>query len=365
MVIKYEEATDAMVSAEKTDEGFTPHAFGNLTLWTKIQPHVHLDQLEPNKAQPRHPERWASKALRNQILEAGGLFTPLLVEPTEEKVNGEPKYLVDDGHRRWTELWNILKDLDLRRENGELTDEEYKEKYERFAYVTVEVTHRPLTLEERVKVWLLIHRERREWVLQEREETAKQLIDLTSVRDAARFLGITESAAEKLANVFDIAQRIHLPADLQDRTGKDARITWARELRNLKADIRDDEEVFHAILKRIEGGKLRNSKDIRVLRHVWPEARDEILDVGKDLVRDIAQPRGVEDPVRATRGQRAVTIARDADFAASLNDMADAVNQFTIQQLQEIRGSGLSRKQAKSAIERMMTRLNELAELVD
>ncbi len=363
MVIKFQESNEIMVSAEKRGEGYTPHAFGNLTLYTKIIPTVRLDQLVLNKEQPRHPERWSSKSLRNQIVEAGGLFTPLLVEPLEGKTDdGRDMFLVDDGHRRATELNHIVEDLERRHNNDELPDEEFEEQHKRFAFVTVELTHRPLTLEERVKVWLLIHRERREWVLQEREETARQLIELTSVKDAARFLGLTEGAAEKLADVFDIAQRIKLPTDFQDRTGKDARITWAREIRNLKANIREDDDAVDALLRRIELGKIRNSKDIRVVRHVWPGARDEILDVEKDLVRDIAQPRGVDDPVRATRGRRPVTVARNAELAPSLNAMADAINDFTFSQIQEVRRTASSRKQAKAAIDRMAKRLDELAD---
>src|SRR2546423_1681291 len=107
-------------------------------------------------------------------------------------------YLLDDGHRRVTSLRSILADAERSHENNELTQEELDDHRARYGLVTVEVTHRALSLEERLKVWLLIHRERREWVLREREETAKSLVDLIGIRDAARFLGITEAAAQKL-----------------------------------------------------------------------------------------------------------------------------------------------------------------------
>jgi ParB family chromosome partitioning protein len=353
-----------MVSREELVEDYTPRAFGNITLYTKMVTGVHISQVEPNRNQPRHPDRWESKPLRHSIVEAGGLFEPLLAEPSDKVTDdNKPVYVALDGHRRWTELNNILKEAKRRLDSGELTPDEYGATVERFAFVAVEVTHRTLSQEERMRVWILIHRERREWTLQEREATAKQLIDMTSVKEASRFLGITESAAEKLADIYDIAQRIQLPEDLQDRTGKDARITWAREVRNLKAQIREDDEVVDAILNRISKGMLRNSKDIRVLRDIYPEARDDILDVRKDLVRDIAQPMGVQDPVRATR-QRGVSIPPDADFASSLAEMANAINGVTFDQLQQVRRSAAQRSEAKAAVERMKARLQELEELL-
>jgi ParB family chromosome partitioning protein len=352
-----------MVSQEKLQEGFTPRAFGNITLYTKVIVGVHISQVQPNTNQPRHPDRWESRPLRHQIVEAGGLFDPILAEPTDRVTDdNKPVYLALDGHRRWTEIGNILKDAKRRLENGELTPEEYGETVQRFAYVAVEVTHRVLTQDERMRVWILIHRERRDWTLQEKEATAKQLIDMTSVKEAARFLGITETAAEKLADIYDYAQRIHLPDELQDRTGKDARITWAREIRNLKADIRDDDELIDAILTRISKGMLRNSKDIRVLRNIYPAARDAILDVRKDLVRDIAQPMGVPDPVRASR-QRAAA-ASDGDFATSLDAMATSLTSVTLEQLQQVRRSQSRKTEAKEAVDRMIARLEELKELL-
>ena len=363
MQVNDDKEVETMVSRDKLREGFTPHAFGNITLYTKMESEVQLEQLEPNYDQPRHPDRWESRALRHQIVEVGGLFEPLLAEPTDAVTpDSKPKYVVLDGHRRLTELKNILAEAKRRLEAGELTGDEYGDTLGRFGCVAVEVTHRPLSREERVRVWLLIHRERREWTLQEKEATAKQLIDMTSVREAARFLGVTEPAAQKLADIYDVAQRINLHDDLQDRTGKDARITWAREIRNLKAPIREDDEVIDSVLARIRKGTIHNSKDIRVLREIYPQARDAILDSKQDLVRDIAQPMGVDDPVRSSRRRRPIEIGQDADFTAALNEMANAINKVTFEQLQEVQGSSDRRSEAKSAVERMIQRLNQLAD---
>lgn len=363
MTVNKEDEVSVMVSEKKAAEGFTRRAFGSITLHTKMMQAVKLDQLDFNYDQPRHPNRWESKALRQQILEVGGLFEPLLAEPSDKMTpDNQPVYLVLDGHRRLKELQNIVAEAKRRLDSGELTPEEYGDTLERFGSVVVELTHRPLSQEERVRVWLLIHRERRDWTLQEKEATAKQLIDMTSVKEAARFLGIGETAAQKLADVYEIAQRIYLPDDLQDQTGKDARITWAREIRNLKSSIREDEELIDAILARIRKGAIRNSKDIRVLREIYPQARDAILDPGNDLVRDIAQPMGVEDPVRSGRRRRPIEIGQDADFGAALNEMANAIKKVTLEQLQEVRGSSAKRAEAKASVGRMIQRLSELAE---
>jgi ParB family chromosome partitioning protein len=266
-----------------------------------IRPPEEGGQIRLNLNQPRNQAHWKSKALENQILQARGLFTPPLVMPTDEATaSGRDVYEVIDAHRRITALREILRSLKARLEQGTLSEDEYEEQSGRYSKVTVECTWRRLEQEELIKVWLLIHRERKEWTVSEREETAKQLINLVSVSRAAQFLGVSEAVAQKLADTYDLAQRIKLPDQHNDALGKDPRITWARELRNLRADVRDDDELMDAVISRINAGRIKNSKDIRVLRNLGDDARDEILDPSKDLVRDIAEPRGVKDPVRAT-----------------------------------------------------------------
>lgn len=281
--------------------------------------------------------------------------------------DGQPKYLVDDGHRRVTESRNIIADSEDRFAKGEITQQQLELDKVRFGLLSVEVTDRPLSLEERIRVWLFIHRERKEWTLTEREETAYHLIKLVDIEKAADVLGIEESEAWKLQETYAYASKIELPDDLQDRTGKDARMTWAREIRALKKPLRDDDEVMQAIYERIRQGRIRNSKDIRVLRKLpvdsVPEIRKEVLDVSKDLVRDIAQRRGIPDPVRATRHSTGTSILKD-DFASSLRTMASAIDQFQTGQLLEVRRNAQARKAARSAIEHMRSKLAELEELL-
>lgn len=351
-----------MTSADAAREGYTPHAFGEVKLYTKQITDVSLDQLQLNENQPRHRSSWESPELRNQIEQARGLFTPPLVQPLGERsTDGRPKYEVIDGHRRITALRHVLAVLALRHENGTLDEADYQEQLALYSTITVECTHRRLDQNELLKVWILIHRERKEWSLTEKEETAHRLIQLVSLKDAARFLGVTESIAQKLSDVYEIAERIHVSDDAKREAGKDPRITWAREIRNLREDIRDDDEVLESVIARINARQIRNSKDIRVLRDLYPDARAEILDTKKELVRDIALPRGISDPVRATRGRNAET----DNLGTALSQMASAIDGIKFEQLQSVRRNKEDRAAARKAISAMLLKLRELEEFVE
>ena len=347
-------------------EGLTSHAFGDITILTRLIRQVDVrdpadgGQITLNENQPRHKDHWQSPALRNQIVQARGLFTPPFVMPTgETNLSGAEVYEMVDGHRRITALRELLGTLSMRLENGTLSPEEYKEQAALYSTVTVECTWRRLAQDELITVWLLIHRERREWTLQEREETAKQLQTLVGISKAAAFLGVSEAVAQKLSDTYDIAQKIKLPTEQMNSSGKDPRITWARELRNLREDVRSDDEVMEAVITRINSGAVKNSKDIRVLRNLGADARDEILDVKKDLVRDIAEPRGVQDPVRATRGG-----VYSDDLAAKLDAMATQISAVRFDQLRSLLSDRTKRKHANESIASMVDKLNELQEFI-
>jgi len=358
----FEEDVD-MVREPSPDDGFVPHAFGDLQLFTRQIADVSVeDQLILDENQPRRREQWESAALRNQILQARGLFTPPLVEPVEERTpDGRPKFKVIDGHRRITALLAILRLLDERHRNGTLSDDEHASERARYSHVSVECTHRPLSQDELVRVWILIHRERKEWSLSEREATAQRLIQIVGHDAAARFLGVTVPTLMKLSDTYDYAERIRVSDDAQQETGKDPRMTWAREIRNLRADIRADDEVIESVITRINAGQIRNSKDVRVLRDLYPQYRDEILDTSKELVRDIALPRGVEDPVRATRSRRG---SGPVDLGGLLAEMTSSINAIKLEQLQTVRATKDKRAATRKEIQAMMERLKELDDFI-
>jgi ParB family transcriptional regulator, chromosome partitioning protein len=360
-------AEDSILATIDELKDYTPHAFGDITIHTKLVRDVDVrdpaegGQISLNEHQPRHKDHWESPALRNQIEQAKGLFTPPFVMPTEQLNDaGEPVFEMVDGHRRITALRGLLNTLKLRLEGGTLSEEEFEQQTKLYSTVTVECTWRRLELAELIKVWLLIHRERREWSLQEREETAKQLVGLVGSSKAASFLGVTETVVQKLADTYELAQKIILPGEHKDSTGKDPRITWARELRNLREEVRSDTEMLEAVIARINNGSIKNSKDIRVLRKLGPEAREDVLDIRKDLVRDVAEPRGIQDPVHATRGG-----VYSDDLTNKLSAMATQIGAVRFEQLRSVMTDRSKRKQANASIAAMIEKLTELQEFVD
>ncbi len=116
-----------------------------------------LDDILPNPKQPRLGPKEDAE-LQRQIEANEGLFEPLLVEPHPE-FSG--KYQIIDGDRRWT--------------NCRLLVDHGREQY---SHVPVEVTDRILSEDERLRAWIYIHRQRKEWDAKEKEMVAYRLVDL-------------------------------------------------------------------------------------------------------------------------------------------------------------------------------------------
>jgi ParB family chromosome partitioning protein len=106
-----------------------------------------LDDLVPNGNQPRMGPK-EDDELQRQIEANEGLFEPLLVEPHPDLPG---KFRIIDGDRRWT--------------NSRLLVERGREQYRQ---LPVEVTDRTLLEDERLRVWIYIHRQRKEWDARER-----------------------------------------------------------------------------------------------------------------------------------------------------------------------------------------------------
>src|SRR5207253_7309876 len=95
-----------------------------------------------------------------------------------------------DGDRRWTNSVALVS-------RGR---EQYRE-------IPVEVTDRTLSDEERLRVWIYIHRQRKEWDAKEKEMVAYRLVDLVGRASAANILGITIRELEKLVEVYVLSSR--------------------------------------------------------------------------------------------------------------------------------------------------------------
>src|SRR5580704_14556157 len=171
---------------------------------------VDLDDVVPNGNQPRMGPK-EDDELQRQIEANQGLFEPLLVEPHPD-VPG--KFRIIDGDRRWT--------------NSRLLVERGREQYRQ---IPVEVTDRTLLEDERLRVWIYIHRQRKEWDTKEKEMVAYRLVDIVGRASAANILGITVGALDKLVEVYELSEKLtNLPEP-------GASSTWAREIKNINKSL--------------------------------------------------------------------------------------------------------------------------------
>src|SRR2546428_240407 len=148
------------------------------TIIKTYQDKVDLFDLVPNPKQPRMGPK-DDPELERQIEANLGVFEPLLVEPHPDLPG---KFRIIDGDRRWTNSKNLV-------------EVQKKEQYRR---LSVEITDRTLTDEERFRVWIYIHRQRKEWDAKEKEMVAYQLVTLVGRASGANILGITVRELDKL-----------------------------------------------------------------------------------------------------------------------------------------------------------------------
>lgn len=213
---------------------------------------VDLDDVLPNPNQPRLGPK-EDPELQRQIEANEGIFEPLLLEPHPDHPG---KFRIIDGDRRWTNS-KVLVDV---------------QKKDQYRQIAAEVTDQTLTEEERLRVWIYIHRQRREWDAKEKEMVAYRLVDLVGRASAANMLGITVRELDKLVEIYELSEKL---TNLPDPATS---ITWAREIKNLNRKLLTTESL-NAVIRRVNDQQISNSKDIRKLRQVLrdPVARDEFL----------------------------------------------------------------------------------------
>lgn len=216
-----------------------------------------IDDIVPNNNQPRMGPK-TDEELQRQIEANGGLFEPLLVEPHPDLPK---KFRIIDGDRRWT--------------NSRVLVEQGKEEYRQ---VPVEVTDRTLSEEDRLRVWIYIHRQRKEWDAKEKEMVAYRLVDMMGRASAANILGITVREIDKLVDVFELSQKF---TSLRDPS---AAITWSRELMGVSKKLLTP-SVVEAVVKKVNQKRITNSKDLRKLRTILPDpvARSQFLSDQGDI----------------------------------------------------------------------------------
>jgi ParB family chromosome partitioning protein len=218
---------------------------------------LHIDDVVPNERQPRLGPK-EDEELQRQIDDNEGLFEPLLVEPHPDL---EGKYRIIDGERRWT--------------NSKVLVAQGKAQYRQ---VPVEITDRTLTDEERLRVWIYIHRQRKEWDAKEKEMVAYRLVELVGRASAANILGVSLRELEKQVEVFELSERF----TGQKEAG--AGITWARELLGVNRKLLTP-SVIDAVVDKVNRKRVTNSKDLRKLRAILPDpvARQHFLTEEGDL----------------------------------------------------------------------------------
>lgn len=260
---------------------------------------VDIDEVVPNEKQPRLGPK-TDEELQRQIEANGGLFEPLLVEPHPDLPG---KFRIIDGDRRWT--------------NSRVLVDQGKKEYRQ---IPVEVTDRTLSEEDRLRVWIYIHRQRKDWDAKEKEMVAYRLVDLMGRASAANILGITVRELDKLVDVFELSEQF---TSLRDPS---AAITWARELMGVSKKLLTP-SVVEAVVKKVNQKRITNSKDLRKLRAILPDpvARWQFLSEGGDL--DSAMLR-LSAPEKKTKGS----------LSGDLEAAVEAMKSVPWTALQELKG---------------------------
>lgn len=235
---------------------------------------IALEKISPNPEQPRRGVK-ADEELRKNIEVTGTLINPILVEPLPEDEN---RYMIIDGERRW-EAYKAL-----------LTVQKKPE----FANIPSQIVDRPLDVSERLRIWVSIHRQRKDWSAIEKERVAYDLVKAVGLEKAQAILGVSMTEVRKLVEAMELANR--MPQDQEFA----AKISYAREIRSLAKPYRNDDELVNRIIKRIADGEITTSKNIRDLKRLFgnPTAREVFLSEDTSLkdaraVLPEAEPEGM------------------------------------------------------------------------
>lgn len=270
------------------------------TLLRTFRSNADIDDILPNPKQPRITPK-EDPELQRQIEANEGLFEPLLVEPHPEH---DKKLRIIDGDRRWT--------------NSKVLVEVHKK--EQYRTLPVEITDRTLTEDERLRVWIHIHRQRREWDAKEKEMVAYRLVDMVGRASAANILGITVRELDKLVDIYDFSEKLTNLAE------PGASITWAREIKSLSKNLVNP-STLDVIIKKVNEKEITNSKDIRKLRKVLRDAvgRDEFLHQGGTLES-------------ALRKVGPATPQKSSGLLGDIEALAESLRQYSWTALAELRG---------------------------
>jgi ParB family chromosome partitioning protein len=276
-----------------------------------------IDDLVPNPNQPRMGPK-VDVELQRQIVANEGVFEPLLVEPHPEY---ESKFRIIDGDRRWTNAKILV-------EQG----------MEQFRTLPAEVTDHTLTEDERLRVWIYIHRQRKEWDAKEKEMVANRLVDLVGRASAANILGITVRELDKLVDVYQLSERF---AGLRE---PGAGITWARELNGVAKKLLTP-SVLDAVVAKVNTKRITNSKDLRELRRIL---RDPVA-----KMHFLAQDGDIQSAMLRISSEKPKV---NGSLVGDIESLTQLMKKYPWTDLQKLKGD----KDALSKIDAARKVLNEL-----
>lgn len=270
------------------------------TILRTYRSRVDIDDLLPNERQPRMGPKEDAE-LQRQIAANEGIFEPLLVEPHPDLPG---KFRIIDGDRRWTNSGALV-----------------RQGQEQYRNLPVEVTDRTLSDEERLRVWIYIHRQRKEWDAREKEMVAYRLVDLLGRASAANILGITIRELDKLVDIYELSERF---TNLRE---PGAAITWARELKGVSRNLLTP-SVMDAVVEKVNQKRITNSKDLRKLRTILRDAvaREHFLSDDGEIESAVLRIPAAEKSSRL-------------ELVAELEATTEAVRRVPWTTLQELRGN--------------------------
>jgi ParB family chromosome partitioning protein len=262
---------------------------------------VDIDDVVPNDKQPRVGPK-EDPELQRQIEANEGIFEPLLLEPHPALPE---KFRIIDGDRRWT--------------NSRVLVDDNKPQYRK---LPAEITEHTLDDEERFRVWIYIHRQRKEWDAKEKEMVACQLVKLVGRASAANILGVTVREVDKLVEIYELAERLK---NIRDPS---ASITWAREINGINRNLVTP-TIVDTIVEKINDKLITNSKDLRRLRPILkdPVARDTFMQPNTTINDALEKLDGA--PTKS---------GRKAGLAGDLGAIVDSIRKHPWTALAELRG---------------------------
>ncbi len=311
-------------SRAQSVRGTNERRLGNVILRT-YERKLDIDDIEPNPMQPRSGAK-VDPRLQRQIEANDGIFEPLLVEMYPNKTG---RYRIVDGERRWTNCRALVA-------AGK----------EQYRMLPAEIIDRTLTDDERLRVWVHRHRQRKEWSARDKENVANQLVKHLGKAAAADILGESVREVDKLVNTYVLSTRF---SDLPDPA---AAITWARELHGIAKKLVTP-EVIEAVVDKVQRRQITNSKEIRELRKILrdPIAKNHFLSNEGDIRSALLCLRPIESDGKG-KGQTLI---------ADIDALITAMGRHSWRSIDEIRTDPAFAESLKQA-QRM---LGDLQSLVD